>query len=182
MYVDLQEPQPISVNIKRKNVPNELHDRLYRLHSASTEVLEVFNPDLIIIEDTFANGKSGYSAIVVKEAIGVLKVASLLHNPLTEVKMISPFDVKFYVLGKQTGKKSEVAQALEDRGFELPCSTEEIERRKLDHLTDSLAIVISYFVKNYDKVIIRNQRGVNIGCLKPKTKAEMKKVNNPSLK
>ncbi|MFE8700972.1 crossover junction endodeoxyribonuclease RuvC [Cytobacillus sp. FJAT-54145] len=165
----------LQTDIFQAKAHHPIEKRLHALYGYFLHLFKKEEVDVVVSEQTFASGNRGYSAIAVREALGVLKVAAVTQE-IETIELVSPFDVKYAVTGKQMTSKLHIAEALEEMGIHLPLPAPELVEKGMDHLTDSIAIGIAYAQKFYAQLELFDKKGEVpcCGILKPVPKKNMK--------
>jgi len=113
----------------RKNAP--LHERLGKVYRGITEVIEMFQPDVLAIEKVFF-AKNPRSALMLGHARGVAMLPGILKQ--IEIHEYSPLEIKQAVVG--------YGQATKQQGLEMVTRLLAIQETLTFDGADALAVGI----------------------------------------
>lgn len=120
--------------------------RLLRIHSGLKELINMYNPDAVAVEELFFN-KNTKTALKVAHARGVILLSGALNS--TEVFEYTPLQVKQAVCGYGRADKNQVQQMIK-----LILKLDEIP--KPDDTADALAVAVCH-AHSYNLNIIKKQ-------------------------
>jgi crossover junction endodeoxyribonuclease RuvC len=107
--------------------------RLEKIYQSVCELLEAWQPDVMVLEDVFVLDKFPNAAVQLGEVRGVIYLAAQQHA--TEVFKIRPTEVKSCLTGNGRASKEQVSQAVKRM----------LNRRddiKPDHASDAAALAL----------------------------------------
>lgn len=135
------------------NSKHETEDKLNVSFTTTQSLIDMYEIDEVALEKAFHNPKTAKGGFLVREAIGALKVAIVQkHKPLY---FYTPQRIKKDITGSGSAEKIDVAKGIAEllnlpnfvfekrirNKMELISLTpEELVKKKLDHITDALAI------------------------------------------
>ena len=111
----------------------ETPQRLQKIYQAVCELIQTWQPDVIVLEDVFVLDKFPNAAVQLGEVRGVMYLAAQQHN--TEVFKIRPTEVKSCLTGNGRASKEQVSQAVK----RMLNRKDDI---KPDHASDAAALAL----------------------------------------
>jgi len=155
-----------------------LEHRLHQIFVQAQEWMRHRPLDVLVVEHSMSNRHFPGGGETVRESLGVLKVAAVQHN--LQIVLLRPHDAKWAVTGKAAASKLEVAAGVERAGVELPFAPETLVKKKLDHITDAIALAIAYALTRAPFLELYDRKGVFLcGLSKPEPrKKNTKKATN----
>ena len=108
--------------------------RLEKIYRELSEIIEIYNPDAMSIEELFFNNNAK-TAINVAQARGVILMTARIHN--LDIFEYTPLQVKQAVTGYGRADKIQV-----QRMVKMILNEEKLP--KLDDITDSMAMAICH--------------------------------------
>jgi crossover junction endodeoxyribonuclease RuvC len=107
--------------------------RLQKIFQAVCELIETWQPDVMVLEDVFVLDKFPNAAVQLGEVRGVIYLAAQEHG--VEVHTIRPTEVKSCLAGNGRASKDQVSQAVK-RMLNMK------EDIKPDHASDAAALAL----------------------------------------
>ena len=155
LFYDSEKGNIVDIKYGVYDIPqkDKMESKLYKSFETTQALIDRHNVDEVVIEKAFHNPKRAKGGMVVREAIGAIKVAAKQAGK--PIYMYSPQSVKKIVAGSGRAKKYEVACGIADilniPEFEINIrfrgkmqnftySPRELVDKELDHVSDALSI------------------------------------------
>jgi crossover junction endodeoxyribonuclease RuvC len=116
----------------------DVADRLKEIHEEILNIIKIYNPDALAIEELFFN-TNAKTAFVVGQARGVILLAAAENN--LKIAIYTPLQVKIALTGYGRAEKGQVSKMVK-----VLLNLDQIP--KLDDTSDALAIAITHAFSN----------------------------------